>query len=151
MTLDKTVFLLACSMETVVSWHMEALTFKITYPVTFEVSHLDLQQWKISKDLQIVFVPFKSIPVALDGLVILLIRALKQTIHVPTWRKVKDRTAHCASRAVRFWRNLIKSQPLQFDKAILWSVLFWFMKHPELYLFFKLCCKAIYAIQLPDN
>lgn len=54
-----------------------------THPVTLQVSHLDLQEGEISKDLQVVFVPFQCVSVALNSLVILLVRPLEQTVHVP--------------------------------------------------------------------
>lgn len=63
-----------------------------THPVTLQVSHLDLQQWEISKDLQVVFVPFQCVSVALYSLIVLLVRPLEQTVHMPTWKcHVKDK------------------------------------------------------------
>lgn len=55
------------------------------HPVALQVSHLDLQEGQVSEDLQVVLVPLQSVAVTLDGLVVLLIRALQEAIDVPAW------------------------------------------------------------------
>lgn len=62
-----------------------AVSFVIPHPVSFQVSHLDLQQGEVSENLQIVLIPLQSVTVTLDGLVILFIWALQQAVHVPAW------------------------------------------------------------------
>lgn len=64
------------------------------HPVALQVSHLDLKQGQVSQDLQVVLVPLQSIAVTLDGLIILLIRALQQAINMPAWdtQGVKEHT-----------------------------------------------------------
>lgn len=56
-----------------------------THPVALQVSHLDLQQGQVPEDLQVVFVPLQRVAVTLDGLVVLLIRALQEAVDVPAW------------------------------------------------------------------
>lgn len=51
--------------------------------VSFQVPHLNLQEREIPKDLYVVLVPFEGVPVALYGLVVLLVRSLKETVNVP--------------------------------------------------------------------
>lgn len=57
-----------------------------TYFITFQIPHLDLKKRKIPEDLNILLLPFESIPVTLDGLIILFVRPLEQTINVPAHR-----------------------------------------------------------------
>ena len=45
--------------------------------------NLNLQKRQISENLNVVLVPFERVPVTLDGLVVLLVAPLQQTIHVP--------------------------------------------------------------------
>ena len=59
------------------------------HPVALQVPHLDLQQGQVSQDLQVVLVPLQGVTVALDGLVVLLVGALQQAVHVPAWERVK--------------------------------------------------------------
>lgn len=56
-----------------------------THPVALQVPHLDLQKGQVSEDLQVVLVPLQSVAVALDGLVVLLVRALQEAVNVPAW------------------------------------------------------------------
>ena len=63
-----------------------------SHPIALQVPHLDLQQGEVAQDLQVVLVPLQGVAVALDGLVVLLVRALQQPVHVPAWERVKGRT-----------------------------------------------------------
>ena len=54
-----------------------------SYLVSLEVPHLDLQEREIPENLDVVLVPLEGVPVALDGLVVLLVRALQEAEHVP--------------------------------------------------------------------
>lgn len=56
-----------------------------THPVALQVSHLDLKQGQVPEDLQVVFVPLQGVAVTLDGLVVLLIRALQEAVDMPAW------------------------------------------------------------------
>lgn len=60
------------------------------HPVALQVSHLDLQQGQVPEDLQVVLVPLQSIPITLDGLFVLLVRALQKTVDVPACLTVKE-------------------------------------------------------------
>lgn len=63
--------------------NLASLASAETHPVALQVSHLDLKQGQVSEDLQVVFVPLQGVAVTLDGLVVLLIRALQEAIDVP--------------------------------------------------------------------
>ena len=54
-----------------------------SYLVSLEVPHLDLQEREVPENLDVVLVPLEGVPVALDGLVVLLVRALQEAEHVP--------------------------------------------------------------------
>lgn len=64
------------------------------HPVALQVPHLDLQQRQVSEDLQVVLVPLQSVAVTLDGLIVLLIRALQEAVYMPAWdaRGIKERS-----------------------------------------------------------
>jgi len=56
-----------------------------THPITFQIPHLNLQEGEISKNLDVILFPLEGISVALDALIIFLVRALKETVDMPAY------------------------------------------------------------------
>ena len=52
---------------------LRKMAFTAKYLVAFQVPHLDLQQGQVPQDLDVLGVKLERVPVALDGLVILLV------------------------------------------------------------------------------
>lgn len=51
--------------------------------VALEVAHLDLEKRQVLQDLQVILLPLERVAVALDGLIVLLVAALEQSVDVP--------------------------------------------------------------------
>ncbi len=52
--------------------------------IAFQIAHLNLQQAEIAQNLNVLLVPLEGVAVALDGLLVLLVGALQQSVDVPT-------------------------------------------------------------------